>query len=91
MPVFCASTPSDHRALANCLAQLRCALPPEPVEPKPERPRRKPKPRPKPKPRRDQVETAIDWQAPAPHGVGGSAPRRRPLPGAPVLRMSRWP
>ena len=33
MPIFAASTPSDHRALANAIAMMRRALPPR--EPKP--------------------------------------------------------
>jgi predicted RNA binding protein YcfA (HicA-like mRNA interferase family) len=89
MPVFAASTPSCPRALANALATMRRALPPEP----------KPEPKvPRPKPRR-RVDSAIEvYRPPAdpqpPHGVGGSTPRRppRPLPGGPSGYVTtRWP
>lgn len=87
--VFTGSTPSDYRALANTLATMRRVLPKEPPKPKSERPKRRPKPA------RRQIERAIDWQRPPepapPIGVGGSAPRRRPIPGGPRLAMSRWP
>jgi hypothetical protein len=89
MPVYCASTPSDYRAMQNTLATMRRVLPKEPAALKPERPKRKPKPR------QRQIRDAIDWQRPPepepPHGCGGSAPRRSPVPGAPQLRLSRWP
>ena len=92
MPVFCASTPSDYRAMANTLAMLRRALPPEPKEPVVERPKR----RPKSPARKREIARAIDWQAPPepelPLGVGGSAPRRRPVPGGPSgYVVTRWP
>jgi hypothetical protein len=91
--VFTGSTPSDYRALANTLATMRRVLPKEPPKPKPERPKRRPKP--KPAPPRQQVENTVKMYRPPepelPLGLGGSEPRRRPIPGAPRLATSRWP
>ena len=92
MPVFTAATPSCPRTLQNTMAQMKRVLPPEPKEPVVERPRR----RPKPKPAKRQIDRAIDWQRPPepelPIGVGGAAPRRRPIPGGPSgYFTTRWP
>jgi hypothetical protein len=91
MPVFTASTPSDHRAMRNALATMRRALPPEEKpEPKVSRPKRKGQPKPR------DVSAAIELYRPAREIEpmhGGSAPRRpsRPLPGGPSgYVMTRW-
>jgi hypothetical protein len=51
-PVFASSTPSEHHALANALAQMRRELPPERKSAKPMRRKSQPTPR--------QIEQAVE-------------------------------